>query len=231
MSWDSAALRTPATAYAQTLGAIISGTMKTEIKTFLDNLNSDFDIVKEQVDKYYNFDNKADLRHDGAVKIFNRTWVAPMNYGLLLFPPADKAIIEKFEKKEKLKIPDFYKTILTMMNGCFIYDFSLFGLPKSIYEKGLLDRSDLYQFDLGTANKDWILEYDVEPNLFHFGGRAYSYDENTGYFIDTTNKIYSILPSGQILNTWTSFKKFLTDEILEAETMMREELPKDLRKK
>jgi hypothetical protein len=140
-----------------TLGAIISGTMKTEIKTFLDNLNSDFDIVKEQVDKYYNFDNKADLRHDGAVKIFNRTWVAPMNYGLLLFPPADKAIIEKFEKKEKLKIPDFYKTILTMMNGCFIYDFSLFGLPKSIYEKGLLDRSDLYQFDLGTANKDWII--------------------------------------------------------------------------
>jgi hypothetical protein len=215
----------------QPFGAIISETMKTEIKKFLDNLNSDFDIVKEQVDRYYAFDNKADLRHDGAVKVFNRAWVAPMNYGLLLFPPADKAIIEKFEKKLKLKIPDFYKVILTMMNGCFIYDFSLFGLPKSIYEKELLDRSELYQFDLGTANKFWTLEYDIEPNLFHFGGRAYSNDENTGYFTDQENRIYSILPSGQIIKTWTSFKKFITDEVSEAEKMMREDLPKELKKK
>ncbi|MBS0624326.1 MAG: SMI1/KNR4 family protein, partial [Verrucomicrobia bacterium] len=220
-----------ATSYAPTLGAIISGTMKTEIKTFIDNLNSDFDIVKKQVDRYYHFDNKANLRHDGAVKVFNRTWVAPMNYGLLLFPPADKTIIDKFEKKEKLKIPDLYRVILTIMNGCFIYDFSLFGLPKSIYEKGLLDRSDLYQFDLGTANKFWALDYDIEPNLFHFGGRAYSFDENTGYFIDQENKIYSILPSGQIIKTWTSFKQFMTDEVLEAEKMMREDLPKELSKK
>jgi hypothetical protein len=213
------------------LGAIISGTMKTEIKTFLDKLNSDFEIVKEQVDRYYHFDNKADLRHDGAVKLFNRTWVAPMNYGLLLFPPADKTIIDKFEKKEKLKIPDFYRAILTIMNGCFIYDFKLFGLPKSIYEKGLLDRSDLYQFDLGTANKFWALDYNIKPDLFHFGGRAYSFDENTGYFIDQENKIYSILPSGQIIQTWTSFKQFMTDEVLEAEKMMIEDLPKDLVKK
>lgn len=205
--------------------------MKTEIKEFLDSLNSDFDIVKEQVDRYYDFDNKADLRHDGAVNVFNRTWVAPMNYGLLLFPPVDKTIIDKFEKKEKLKIPDFYKTILNMMNGCFIYDFNLFGLPKSIYEKGLIDRSDLYQFDLGTANKYWKLEYKIEANLFHFGGRAYSYEENTGYFTDQESNIYSILHSGQIVKTWTSFKQFMTDEVAEAEKMMRDDLPKELRKK
>ncbi len=205
--------------------------MKTEIKTFLDNLNSDFDIVKEQVYRYYHFDNKADLRHDGAIKVFNRTWVAPMNYGLLLFPPVDKTIFDKLEKQEKLKIPDFYRTILTMMNGCFIYDFSLFGLPKAIYEKGLIDRSDLYQFDLGTANKYWTLEYKIGPNLFHFGGRAYSYEENTGYFTDQENKIYSILHSGRIVKTWTSFKQFMTDEVAEAEKMMREDLPKELRKK
>jgi len=203
---------------------------RTQILT-LDNLNSVFDVVKEQVDRYYDFDNKADLRHDGAVKVFNRTWVAPMNYGLLLFPPVDKIMIEKFEEKEKLKIPDFYKEILNMMNGCFIYDFSLFGLPKSIYEKGLHDRSDVYQFDLGTANRSWRLGFDIKPNLFHFGSRAYSYDENTGYFADGENKIYSILRSGQIVKTWTSFKHFMADEVTEAEKMMKEDLPKELRKK
>lgn len=205
--------------------------MKTEIKRFLDNLSSDFDIVKEQVERYYAFDNHADFTQDGAVKVFNRTWVAPMNYGLLLFPPAGKTTIERFEKVEKLTIPDFYKSILTMMNGCFIYEFSLFGIPISMDEKGLLDRSDLYQFDLGTANKVWRLEYEVEPNLFHFGGRAYTYDENTGYFADQENKIYSILPSGQIVKTWTSFKSFLRDEVLQAEEMMRKDLPKELKKK
>jgi hypothetical protein len=206
-------------------------TMKTDIKNFLTDLTNDFDIVKEQVDKYYNFDDTANIRADGAVRVLNRTWVGPTNYGLLLFPPADKKMIEDYEKMADIKIPDLYKGILATMNGCFIYDFSLFGIPKSMYENKLLDRSDAYQFDIGRANNFWTGEYDIDLSLFHFGGRHYSYHENTGYFIEGEKTIHSILKSGQVIKSWTSFKKFIEDEVIEAEKMMREDLPKELEKK
>jgi hypothetical protein len=126
-------------------------------------------------------------------------------------------------------MPDLCKEILSQMNGCFIYKFSLFGLPESMYKNGTLDRKTLNQFDLRTANQHWIREYRLKSNYFHFGGRAYTDNENIGYFLDHDQIIYSIRTSGEILKTWTSLKEFLTDEIIEAEKMMREGLPKHLR--
>lgn len=205
--------------------------MKTEIEDFLDKLTPEFEIILQQAVKYIDLDDKAGIRTDGAVQIFNMAWIAPMNYGLLLFPPAPQIFIQTFEIEEKITIPQLYKDILTVMNGCFVYDFTLFGLPESVYKKGLLNRTDVFQLDIGEANNFWNLEYDVEPTLFHFGGRAYSDEENIGYFIDNKQSIISTLPSGQVLNSWSSFKQFITDEVLEAEVMMRKNLPKELTKK
>jgi hypothetical protein len=205
--------------------------MKTEIKKILDNFPDDLEVIKKQATRYCDYDDKAAIRKDGAVQIFNRTWVAPFNFGLLLFPAAHKQVINRCEKRSKKKIPSKYKDILTCLNGCFIYDFVLFGLPKSIYKKGMLDRSDVYQFDIGIANNDWILEYDIGPGYFYFGGRAYTFNENIGYFMDEKERIHAIRTSGQILKSWRSFRRFMTDEVSEAEKIMRKELPKNFKKR
>jgi hypothetical protein len=206
--------------------------MKDQVKRYLDNLPTEFKPVVEQATRYYSFDDKADIRKDGAIQIFNRTWVAPGNYGLLLFPPADNKLIAKFEKQNKLKTPKFYKSVLGHMNGCFIYDFALYGLPESMYSSGLLNRSSLYQFDLGTANQFWKYEYETDTdNLFHIGGRAYSFDENIGYFIDSDGNILSLRKNGKQLRAWTNFGDFMKDEIKEAEKMMTKEIPKKYQKK
>ena len=137
----------------------------------------------------------------------------------MLFPPVEKTFLTKFEEKTGLSIPPFYQNILLEMNGCFVYGFSLYGLPKTIYTTGLLNRSTLQQFDLGTANTNWILSFKVDKKLFYIGGRSYSYDENIGYFIDKET-IRSIRENGEILKSWSSFNNFLNDEIRIAEQMM-----------
>lgn len=207
--------------------------MDHQVKRYLDKLPKEFKPIVDQANKYYAFDNKAAVRSDGAIQILNCTWVAPENYGLLLFPPAENKLIDKFEKQNKLRIPKSYKDILTMMNGCFVYDFALYGIPASLYSRGLLDRTTLSQFDLGDANQFWKHEYETgaDDDLFHIGGRAYSFEENIGYFIDPDDKIISLQKSGEALKTWANFGDFLQDEINEAEKIMLSEMPKKLRKK
>lgn len=202
--------------------------MKPEIKSFLDKLSPNLEIVRQQASRYYYFDEKANIRTDGTVQLFNMTWVAPLKYGLLLFPPAPELFIQTFEIEENIIIPPLYKDILSAMNGCYLYNFTLFGLPESMYKKGLLDRSDVFQFDLSTANNFWKLEYNIDSGLFHFGGRAYSDEENIGYFIDNNQHILSVLQSGEVIKSWASFKSFIKDEVLEAEAMMRKNLPPEL---
>jgi hypothetical protein len=95
-----------------------------------------------------------------------------------------------------------------------------------MYSTGLLNRDNLYQFDLGTANQFWKFEYKTNADLFYFGGRAYSFDENIGYFIDGQNKIISLLKTGKQIKSWTNFRDFLSDEISKAEEMMLQEIPR-----
>jgi|688.fasta_scaffold211250_2 hypothetical protein len=194
--------------------------MTQEIDNFLNILTPNWKPIKEQTTKY--FDTESKIRDDGAAQIFRRPWVAPQNFGLLLFPPVDLEWFDKFNEKTNLTIPKMYQDILSEMNGCFVYDFSLFGLPKTMYTTGLLSRTVLQQYDLGTANTTWIHNYDIDTSLFHIGGRAYSYEENVGYFIDN-NKIVSIKENGEIVGSWTTFADFLKEEINIAEQMMLKE--------
>lgn len=191
--------------------------MTNEINNFLNNLTLDWEPIKEQAIKYFDLDSK--IRNDGAAQIFRRPWVAPQNFGLLLFPPVDKGWFDKFNENTNLIIPKMYQDTLSEMNGCFVYDFSLYGLPKTMYTTGLLNRTELQQYDLGTANTTWIHSYSVNRDLFYIGGRAYSYAENIGYFIDN-DKIFSVRKNGEILNSWTTFSNFLKEEIKAAEEMM-----------
>jgi hypothetical protein len=191
--------------------------MRIEIKNFLDKLDNDLNPIKEQAIKYYDIDST--IRAKNVVQIFKRPWIAPENFGLVLYPPVEKSWLVEFEKKTGKVIPKIYENVLLQMNGCFVYDFSLFGLPKSIYTKGVLDRSVLQQFDLTTANISWIREYEIDQDLFHIGGRAYSYSENIGYFVDKET-ILSIKETGEVVNSFATIRDFFVTEIEVAEKMM-----------
>jgi hypothetical protein len=195
--------------------------MQAEIKNYLQGLNKTWQPLKEQAVKY--LDQESSILKDGTIQIFRRPWIAQFNYGLIFYPPAQNEYFQLFEQSTKQIVPSFYKAILLQMNGCFIYDFRLFGLPPSLYSKGVLNRSQLQPFDLGAANTDWIKEYIVDKDFFHFGGRAYSLDENIGYFLDKSNNILSIRKNGKQLRQWASFQDFLAEEIPTAEKMMIEE--------
>jgi hypothetical protein len=201
--------------------------MTEDLKIFLDKLSIDCSPIVEQAKMYSDSDSK--IRKDGVAEIFRRPWVAEQNYGLWLFPPVETTWLDIFIERTFKPIPNLYKKLLLELNGCFVYDFSLYGLPKSLYTTGLLDRSTSQQFDLGTANKNWIKEYNVDPNLFHIGGRSYSYSENIGYFIDG-NTILSIRKSGEIIDTWNNLLEFLNAEIKISESQMLEEAPKGIKK-
>ena len=189
--------------------------MTKDIKDFFDKLDSDLNPIKEQAVRY--FDIESNVRADNVIQIFKRPWVAPENFGLILYPPVEKEWLVEFERKTGKIIPKLYEEILLQMNGCFVYDFSLFGLPKSIYTKGVLDRCILQQFDLTEANSSWIREYDANQDLFHIG--SHCYDECIGYFVDN-NTILSIKETGEIVNSFATVKDFLIKEIEMAEKIM-----------
>ena len=191
--------------------------MTIEISSFLKSLSSEWEPVKDQAKKYFDSDSK--IREDGAAQIFRRPWIAPLNFGLLLFPPVDKTWFAEFNKQTDKTIPEFYQNVLSNINGCFVYDFALYGLPRTLYTEGLLSRRILQQYDLGRANTDWIGNYNIDNDLFHIGGRSYSYDENIGYFLDG-DRILSIRKNGEVLNSWATMTEFLKSEIEIVEKMM-----------
>jgi hypothetical protein len=190
----------------------------------IDSYPEEYIALKHQAKKY--IQNNSNIDDGGTLNVFHRPWVAPFNWGMRLYQPAGQSWIEQFQQRTHKVIPDFYKKFLLAINGCFIYDLSLFGLTPSMYTTGTLNRSILQCTDLTTANNTWIVEYKIDSTCFHFGGRAYTYSENIGYFF-TGTEIKSLRKNGNTIKSWTSFSDFLTDEVMEAENMMAEEIPKN----
>jgi hypothetical protein len=189
------------------------------INKLLNSYPDEYISVKRQALKYIQNGSNIDERE--TVNILHRPWVAPLNWGLMIYKGADEKWISKVEESINRTIPDFYKKFLREMNGCFLYDISMFGLIHS------LTRTFLQCHDLKTANIEWIKEFDIDQSYFHFGGGTYSYKENTGYFYGH-NKIISIRNNGKVVNEWSNFESFLNDELLRAEKKMLKEVPKKI---
>jgi len=200
--------------------------IKVKIVDILNDLPIEFKPLKEQSLKYTQYCSIIDI--DDKIQIGHRPWVAPYNFAITLFPPAKKAWVSKFKKKHGISIPLIYQKFLLTLNGCFCYGISLFGLMPSMQESiPLIDRSKLQCHDLSLANKYWINSYDIGKSSFYFGSRAYSFDENVGYFIFGDNSINTIRENGEIISTYISFDDFLEKELCIAESMMKEESPID----
>ena len=190
------------------------------IYKIIDSYPDEYFAIKKQAKKY--MQNGSNIDKHERINILHRPWVAPLNWGLMLYKGADIKWINQTEESTKKTIPDFYKNFLTKINGCFLYDISMFGLIHS------LTRSFLQCHDLTTANIHWIKEYDVDQSFFHFGGSTYSYDENMGYFYGQ-DKIVSIRKNGKLVNEWSNFADFLNDELTRAEKEMLTEVPKKVK--
>jgi hypothetical protein len=187
-----------------------------DILKSIDTYPEEYFAIKKQAKKY--FPNDSNIDDNQRINILHRPWVARLNWGLMLYKGADTKWINEAEANINKKVPNFYKRFLTNINGCFLYDISMFGLIHS------LTRSSLQCQSLTTANNDWIKEFDVDQNFFYFGGGSYSYEENIGYFY-VQDKIMSIRKNGKLVNEWSNFSDFLNDELSRAEKEMLKEVP------
>jgi hypothetical protein len=198
---------------------ILGGKMnsiKEKINNVLNNFDNEFISIKNCAKKYLKYCSIIDI--DNSIKIGHNPVIAPENYMIVLYEGIIKSWINKFQNNIKIKIPEMYQNTLLKMNGCFIFDMSLYGLTPSLYNNKLLDRTKLQCLSLDIANTDWIKEYDVDTKYFYFGGRSYNENENIGYFI-VDDKIKTLLWSGRIINEYKNFKDFLIEEIRIAEEM------------
>jgi len=190
-----------------------------DIYKIIDSYPDECLAIKKQAKKY--IQNDSGIDNNERINILHRPWVARLNWGFMLFKGADIEKVNQAENLIKKPIPEFYKNFLTKINGCFLYDISMFGLIPS------LTRSFLQCRDLTTANIDWIKEFDVDQSFFHFGGGHYSYEERTGYFYGQ-NKIISVRKNGKFVNEWINFSDFLNEELARAEQKMLKDVPKNI---
>jgi hypothetical protein len=107
--------------------AIYGHTSKMEnIYKIIDSYSDEYLAIKKQAKKYILNDSIID--NNERVNILHRPWVARLNWGLMLYKGADVGWINQTETLIKKPMPAFYKSFLAKINGCFLYDISMFGL-------------------------------------------------------------------------------------------------------
>jgi hypothetical protein len=193
--------------------------VKLRIKEYVESLPDELSALKDVALRYLKY--CSSIESDNTLHIAHKPWLGSGAYAIVLFQPVRKTWIKKFKER---RIPKSYQNFLLATNGLFAFGLSLYGLTPSMQlTPPKLDRSKLQCLDLGLANRDWIKEFDVDQNLFHFGSREYSHTENIGYFISDNLQVQAIRKMGGRLRHWGSIPEFLRDELNEAEKMAKKQ--------
>lgn len=189
--------------------------MQGDFDAFMASLHGDLAPIQELASRLRSGD--CDETPD-AFALSHRPHIAPFAYALRLYKPLSPVTIATYQQLHGLEIVPQYLSVLQKLNGIDAFQFSLFGVPPSMANNPpLLNRSVAQPYDIATANRSWRLEYPVPVNWFHIGGGPYSFDENIGYFIDQDGTIQASRKNGELLRSWSSFRKFLADELALAE--------------
>jgi hypothetical protein len=175
-------------------------------KDHIDGL-SGLDVIKKECFKY---SSELSSYQGEILQLGRDTSVAPEYFELNLYQGLDN--INEIESKYQLAIPAAYKSFLSQINGGFINDISLFGLPKTWLETGLVDRSVLEPLNLYTANETWIDDLGINPKYFIFGSSPYSDSFNINYLI-YEDRIYGALENEVIVENWPTIDAMLEDEL------------------
>jgi len=152
----------------------------------------------------------------GGLHISRRPKVAPEAFAVVLFLPLEAELISRYERAHSVSIPAAFRDILRLLNGAFLFELSLFGIPPSMVLGGL-DRSVLQPHDVSSANHDWRRPYQAPADRFHFGGGPLSEDEDVGYFLLEDGSVESYRQAGQMVQAWPDFRSFLLEEIARSE--------------
>ncbi len=128
------------------------------ISEIIDSYSDKYFAIKQQTRKYIL--NGSNVDDKERLNILHRPWVAPFNWGLMIYKGASKEVICGFQYENEIIIPAFYKEFLEIINGCFLYDMSLFGIIESF------TRSFLQCHSLQTANVYWKNSFKVDKTFF-----------------------------------------------------------------
>ena len=193
----------------------MSGSDAELITVILQSLNPCLSALREHASKWMDETCKIDV--SGALCIRHTPNIAPQAFLFRLFPQANRSWLSA---SRNASIPNSYRAVLGIMNGCFAYgqNFTLYGLAPSMQELvPQIDRQILQPLDIGLANRSWKAGYRLyDSELFHFGSRYYSAQENAGFFLCRDGRILSTLTSGEIIGTWEAFERFLEHELAAA---------------
>jgi len=161
----------------------------------------------------------------GAALLSRRPRIAPEAYACVIFPGVVREVAARYEAlqhstgNQNFEIPAIYRSVLLRLNGAWIFQLSLYGLPPSMCQTPpVLDRSARQPLDLGTANRQWRMRYSADQKHFHFGSGPYSPQENVAYFLEADGSVISLLPGGKRVSEWHSIEAFLRAEISRTES-------------
>ena len=189
--------------------------MTLDLNYFLSSLDGELAPIRELALRLAS--TGCEASSDG-IALSNRPNLGPKAYALRLYAPLPPDTIAAFQNSQGITIPNKYFSILSKLNGAHAFQFSLFGIPPSMASPPpLLNRSVAQPYDIASANRHWIREYDIAENWFHFGGGPLTQEENIGYFIDEAGAIHAARKTGELMRSWTSFSDFLEDELQSCE--------------
>ena len=134
---------------------------------------------------------------------------APQYYAFEVWPGLSEAELRKCEESLHLQVPPIYKVILSQINGGRLGAVRLYGVPSSMLERGLLNRSQRQPLDLATANRNWRNEFPGCKSLFHVGGIHWTSDDNAGIFIRENGELAAVLHSGETIKLFEDFETLL----------------------
>ena len=165
----------------------------------------------------------------GAALISHRPKIAPGAYACVIFPGVTAEKITRYEQiqhnvgNRTFEIPAAYREALMNLNGGWIFQLALYGLPPSMCSiPQQLDRSKRQPLDIGLANQDWCRKYSPLPSQFHFGSGPYSWEENLGYFLEPNSRVIALRQGGLRVSEWPSIAAFMDAEISRARSEYRE---------
>ena len=202
--------------------------MDSLIQQFVQGLDGNLSPLKTIVQQFSSSDTNFDPL-TGAIRLSHRPAVGLDAYAFILYPGVNSDVIERYESIHRARttrymdIPAFYKVVLGHLNGAFVFETALFGVPPSMARNPpLLDRSVQQPLDVGTANEDWRLEYKVDHSRFFFASGSHSHTENVGYFLTPDNHVEGFLRSGNQVAQWETLEAFLAAEIERAKSRYAE---------
>jgi hypothetical protein len=193
--------------------------MLESLAALLSGLDGPLNPIRETAEKLLASEPEPQEEH-GAILISRRPKIAPQAFACVLFPGLSDTMIDRYvqlwnahRSLQPFRLPDAYRQVLRSLNGAWVFDLSLFGIPPSMCaDPPLLNRGARQPLDISSA-ESWSRSYKPGPAQFHFGGSPYTWDENLGYFLNEDGSVEARRKGGAVFGCWKGMREFLEQEI------------------